>query len=169
MVVKSKILKSFIAAFLILCSFSFFHSPSQKAQAFGECIFSPIVIYGKGTVPISISTAQDDEGGVRIQCGALRAAAGTWNGIKSTARLTNTTKEVANYVKKGGSSKAWSDFELMPGTPVYKGNGVYTKTVTEGNQSVTVTYYPKATSTNGPTLQFPSTSKGLVWDKIRYE
>ncbi len=48
MVVKSKILKSFIAAFLILCSFSFFHSPSQKAQAFGECIFSPIVIYGKG-------------------------------------------------------------------------------------------------------------------------
>ncbi|WP_251648539.1 hypothetical protein [Niallia sp. MER 6] len=112
--------------------------------------------------PIIGSSISNDDSNVSIMCSS---GSYTWSSIKSSARLTNKqSASVNNYVKSGGKSKALSDFARMPGTSRSGGGEVLIKTF-EGK---TLTYYPKSTSTEKPTLRYPA-SNGKSWDKIRYE
>ncbi|MBR7554397.1 hypothetical protein ACFFJI_12815 [Allobacillus sp. GCM10007491] len=116
------------------------------------------------SIEINVSPAptESDTEDFRIMCGG--AGQIKWNGIKSSANLTNQTSKVNNYDKYTGRSGALNDFYKMPGKTQNLPDGVLTRQY----DGKTVTYYPRATSTGKPTLQYPA-SNSRVWDKIRYK
>lgn len=69
-----------------------------------------------------------------------------------------------SYDKTGGKNQALIDFGKMPGKSQAAGDGVLLKKY----DGATLTYYPKATSTGTPTLQYPSSTANKVYDKVRY-
>lgn len=138
--------------FLLVLFFMSGFTPLEKASAIAHCgIFS--------TNPDGVATVNkslNPDGVVGIQC----SGSYTWSSIRSTATYTNSTTRVNNYNNTGGYTRARDHFNQMPGTTVYRPDGVMTKT----SEGKTVTLY-KSTSTTQPSLSYPN---GLKIDKIRY-
>lgn len=105
-------------------------------------------------------STQSDSDLITIQCGN---AGNTWNGIKSSARLTRETRDVVNYEKSGKSRQRDIDFDKMPGKLQYP-PGAILKKLPDGR---TLAFY---NSKDGyASLSFPSTLRMDKTDKVRYK